>query len=346
MKNTGWLTNNVIIGLNGCKLDEMDYLRGFSILTVVLMHLSFYFHQIPEMALKIAGIGGTGVHAFFLCSGIGLYLSYEKRKMTYVQFLKRRFSKIYLPYIIIVLISFFIPWMYKKEDRVAALMSHVFLYKMFIPEYEESFGVHFWFISTIIQFYFLFIPLYRIMKRCKNNKVFGCIMLLISVIWWCICWLLGLSEIRIFKSFFLQYLWEFALGMILADKLLDGKKLVVTVLQLIVFATVGMALQLVMALSSESLKLFNDIPALVGYISLALLVMKFDFIRQICIKISDFSFEFYLVHIIVFSSVFHFIRPYGIEIQFPGAILAFVLAVIIGYLYHVQCVWIGKQRTR
>ena len=44
---------------------------------------------------------------------------------------------------------------------------------MFIPKYEESFGIQFWFISTIIQFYLLFIPM------CKLKEKIGAIVSLI-----------------------------------------------------------------------------------------------------------------------------------------------------------------------
>lgn len=140
--------------------DEISFLKGFSITTIVLMHLIqlFMASSLPVWLVKAASFGGTGVHAFFLCSGFGLYLSYKKNQMSYFGFLKKRFLKIYIPYIIVIIISFFVPLIEVNGNRTIALLSHIFLFKMFSPLYEESFGP-FWFISTIVHLYIVFIPL-------------------------------------------------------------------------------------------------------------------------------------------------------------------------------------------
>lgn len=49
------------------------------------------------------------------------------------------------------------------------------------------------------------------------NKLIGVIYaLLISMLWATIVAMLGKSDVRVWNSFFLQYLWEFVLGMYLA----------------------------------------------------------------------------------------------------------------------------------
>ena len=90
-------------------------------------------------------------------------------------------------------------------NRIQAFLSHLFLYKMFIPEYESSFGNQFWFISTLIQLYIVFIPLCNI-KR-KLEKKFFVITFSSSVAWWIFTGTTGLCNERIWGSFFLQYLW-------------------------------------------------------------------------------------------------------------------------------------------
>ena len=71
-------------------LDVIDFLRGFSIFTIVVMHL-LQGYQLPNALYKITSFGGAGVHVFILCSGFGLYLSYLYKPLKYVEFLKRRF---------------------------------------------------------------------------------------------------------------------------------------------------------------------------------------------------------------------------------------------------------------
>lgn len=63
-----------------------------------------------------------------------------------------------------------IPWYFAElESRMGALFSHIFLYKMFVSDYEMSFGGQLWFISTIIQFYIVF---YRYAIYIKNKMEF------------------------------------------------------------------------------------------------------------------------------------------------------------------------------
>ena len=170
------------------RIPTVDYLKGFSIFTIALMHL-LHMMTIPSIIYKASLIGGTGVHIFFLCSGIGLYMSYLQKKTSYAEFLKKRFVKIYIPYFIVVVLIYLLPWMYEGEDRLTALLSHVFLFKMFVPRYEESFSVSLWFFSTIIQLYVVFIPLCLVKNKLKNDKLFFIIFLGVSVRWWIFCYL-------------------------------------------------------------------------------------------------------------------------------------------------------------
>ena len=130
--------------------------------------------------------------------------------------MKHRFVKIFIPYIIIVIISFLIPCMYTGSHRVFALFSHIFLFKMFAEQFVSSFGIQFWYISTLFQLYLIFIPLCKIKENLENNKFF-LLCFCISLIWWIFTVLTSYHEIRIWSSYFLQYLWEFDLGIHLAS---------------------------------------------------------------------------------------------------------------------------------
>ena len=48
------------------RLSEMNYLKGFSILTIVLMHL-LAFVDVPKKIITLSAVGGAGVHVFFVC---------------------------------------------------------------------------------------------------------------------------------------------------------------------------------------------------------------------------------------------------------------------------------------
>lgn len=113
------------------RLEVIDFLRGFSIFTIVLMHL-LQSYPIPPFLMAASSFGGAGVHVFILCSGFGLYLSYLNKPLTYSQFLKRRFLKVYLPYIIIILVSALIPFIILHQINFSKYLVIYFSLKCFL----------------------------------------------------------------------------------------------------------------------------------------------------------------------------------------------------------------------
>lgn len=115
---------------------------------------------------------------------------------------------------------------------------------------------------------------------------------------------------RPWGSFFLQYLWEFCLGMWIAEKIYNQDeigKMAISPGQwkwwwLLCSAAIGMGLTGLMAWNGGILKLYNDIPYLVGYLSVLLIVYKVGIyiVNRFFIWASGFSYELYLVHSLVF----------------------------------------------
>lgn len=317
------------------RLPEIEFLKGYSIFSIVLFHLLFIFGKnMPEIFFKAISFGGTGVHVFILCSGFGLGLSQLKNKSSYLDFLNKRFSKIYFPYITIIAISFFIPYMYLDNDRFMALLSHLFLFKMFSPHFMSSFGMQFWFISMIIQFYLLFPVLFTLFNKFKDSTALIST-IIISLAWAAFITIIGKEDSRVWNSFFLQYLWEFVLGMILARRYLTTKSLPMPSIKvLILMSFVGLILYAVLGVKGGVFKLFNDIPALMGYLSLALLIynMRIKVINEYFIYTSKISYEWYLTHILVFATIhFFFIGKYPIYII---AIFALTISYFFSVFYH------------
>ena len=112
---------------------------------------------------------------------------------------------------------------------------------------------------------------------------------------------MGLQDERIWNSFALQFVWEFVLGIIIADHVWKGNTFILNNAVLLMVAIVGIGLQSVMALSSGGFKIFNDIPALCGYSALALLLTNVPFIRFAATWLSKISYEYYLIHILELS---------------------------------------------
>lgn len=133
------------------KLDVVNFLRGYSIFTIVIMHLVGML-GISGIWEKAVAFGGAGVHVFILCSGFGLYLSYLRKPLGYVAFLKKRFTRIYMPMAVLCVAT--AVWMAcMGREWFMPLWGNLLLFKMFVPELESSMGGQMWFVSTIIQFY-------------------------------------------------------------------------------------------------------------------------------------------------------------------------------------------------
>lgn len=294
-----------------------------------MMHLfsGFSLSGIIQNALSF---GGAGVHVFILVSGFGLCLSQLKNPLSYWQFLKRRFLKVYIPYIIVIAISALIPFVY-DGDRLVAFFSHAFLFKMFNEHWMNSFGVQFWFISMIISFYLIFPLLFIVVKKCKQGGVI--LAFIISLLWATLVGLLGKSDLRIWNSFFLQYLGEFVLGMFLAMKYKENPEFIKVPSKwlLVVVSVIGIALVGYTGIKGGVLKLYNDLLSLIGYTSLALLIYSFGikWINRFFIYTNCFSYEWYLIHILVFACVFHFT-----DRNYPIATLGLILSYGLAILYN------------
>lgn len=336
------------IAMHNRRIPQVDYLKGFSILVIILVHLLEIMPQIPDIVITMSGVGGGGVHVFLLCSGFGLYFSHLHHKKGFVEFIRTRFLKIYIPYIVIVLLTALLPWMYEKLEGIPALLSHIFLYKMFIPNFTESFGVHFWFISTLFQLYALFIPMCWAREKLKSSRRFFFVISGISVLWWIFTYFAGIAHIRIWGSFCLQYLWEFALGFVLAEAFYKGKSFRIKNWQLLLVAVLGIGLQTLLFLLSDALRIINDVPGLIGFASLALLFSNIPFVKVLCEKISVFSYELYLVHLMVLKTVFHFAQPQTFLMGVFWALAGTLLSIAAAYLYNriIKTVTVQVRKSR
>lgn len=320
----------------------INYLKGFSILTIVVMHL-LQMYPIPVVLGKLSSLGGTGVHIFFFCSGFGLCLSQCRKELTYLEFIKKRFLKIYLPYIAVVIILFLIPFTFEGEfyERLIALTSHIFLFKMFIPSLEGSFSYPLWYMSTLFQFYLLFIVLYNFKKKIgKRNFLVVCV--IISVFWWLFVGYTGLSEERVWGSFFLQYLWEFALGMYIAERLNSGENIKLKKNWLALIGIGGLVVGGVLGIKGGMLKAFNDFFLAFGYGAMALLISEFVKIYNIvCIKVNNISYELYLVHATCFSTI-----KYMLKDSIPNLVLmiiSLIFSFVVALIYHTMIKVINKH---
>lgn len=91
----------------------------------------------------------------------------------------------------------------------------------------------------------------------------------------------------------------------------------------------GMGLSALMAWNGGWLKLYNEIPSLIGYLSLALLVYKIGnkIVNRFFKWANSFSYELYLVHSLVFTIV-----AYIVPERMPSLFL-FTVSIFAAYLF-------------
>ena len=223
LKSSFIVLRTLFISMNK-KIELIDFLKGFSIFTIVVDHFLSQL-PLPEIQKDMVEVGGTGVHTFILVSGFGLYLSHLRKPLSFINFIRKRFTKIYLPYILIViitaLISFFIP---VSDNSWYAFFGHVFLYKMFDSSIMSSYGFQFWFISTIIQLYLLF-NLLAWLRSKISSVAFFTLGLAVSIVYMLLVVWLGKEDNASWIRFCFQYIWEFMLGMMLAELYLQKGEL-------------------------------------------------------------------------------------------------------------------------
>ena len=187
------------------------------------------------------------------------------------------------------------------------------------------------------------LPILAVNRKGLQNALGGAILLVISLLWSTIVGFMGLEEERPWGSFFLQYLWEFGLGMWIAEHCLkaDGNNVKYMDVSkhkwrcLLLGAIGGISLSAFMAWNGGILKLYNDFPSLVGYMSFALLIYKFGVkvVNRFFEWANSFSYELYLVHSLVFTIVTYF----GAE-KTPAVLLllvSFIAAYLFAYLYKM-----------
>jgi len=150
-------------------------IMGFAIIWVVLYH-----YQIDGILAYPLGNGFTGVDLFMLCSGLGLYYSYEKNPDTF-QFYRRRLFRIFPTYLAIGLFA---------EIIRGGFSFSTYLWKYTTLGYWTDGSYDNWFIPAIVTIYFIYPFLHNtFFKEGKLEK-----------------WLVGLvTAILVFFVFYIAF---------------------------------------------------------------------------------------------------------------------------------------------
>ena len=336
--------------INNQRIEYIDFAKALAILSIVIYHYSLPY--VSGILSKLIMVGGAGVHLFFILSGFGIGLA--PQPIQTLKFYQKRFFKILIPYYVVILIIFTINLIYPiyKNDGLYALGGHLFFYKMFDENIMTSFGYHFWFISTIVQFYLFFPLLAYVRQKIHSDKKFLVISLVISFSYWIILGFFKLYDQRIFNSSFLQYLWEFNLGVVLASLyisknfiLWESNKFVCFFLSILSFLIAAF-----LELKGGIGRIFNDVFSSLGFLCISIFLYaicksRFFLIKEFMIYISKISYEFYLVHLLIFVLINSWLNNL-LLIQsniIYSFLLIFPISIIAAHLLMKFLKWFYRQ---
>ncbi len=146
-------------------IDSIDFFKGIAILLVVLVHSAQRF-SIPFWTSVIPSIGQLGCQMFFVLSSFSLCLGYSEKKIRYLDFMKRRISKMVIGYwsMIIFYLSLNILFAIRDDESIVTFFANPGLYMniLFLHGFSSDKAVvngivrGGWFVGTITVLYLLF----------------------------------------------------------------------------------------------------------------------------------------------------------------------------------------------
>jgi len=195
------------------RITELDGLRGIAVIAVLLFHYLFHYdvmygHQIDS--IEIFRYGFYGVHLFFLVSGFVIFWTISRSEKP-LDFVWSRFSRLYPPFWIALLLTFISVAVFSLPNREVDISTFLLNFLMF----HEYFGVGhvdgvYWTLTIELAFYFWILVIFCF-GQIKNIEK-------ILILWLCCSATLsfyGLDEQieQRYKSLFiLDYIELFAAG--------------------------------------------------------------------------------------------------------------------------------------
>lgn len=295
-------------------------LFGIATLMIVLCH-SVSIVPFPESLGHLISYGTMGVNIFLFLSGIGLYYSL-KNNGDYLEFYKKRFVRVLVPYLFIGGLWYGIRYLICEEGNIAQ-----FLYELStLSFWREHKGA--WFVAAIVPIYIIYPLLFRWLEKGKRALKTGLLIAFILLI------AFYLSNINIQLYTHLSQIIVggciFLVGNYVAESIRRDtfKSRVLFIAGLVLFAIKSVT-------SLKKIQIFCDMS--VGMLSISIIFIINIFIKysgRLCrcmlVKVGSISLESYLFNIFLLQAIKYWGNIFLTNDDFIYRLVLYIIIMILG----------------
>lgn len=353
------------------RIDSLTGLRAVAMLTIFCCHLSYLAETPFQELYSLVDNGKFGVNFFLMLSGFVIALGYSNKLnvnngIQNVHFVKKRISKIYIPYLItmILAIPLYIYNVTLEEELLnvkllmGRLIINIGMIQSAIPFAKYSFSINdiSWFISTIFFIYLLTPGILRLNNRAAKYYTLLKLVFLVFVVLvlhYCFYYVIGQIEFVRFADRGLSIIYRnplirlfpFLLGIIayniyhLMDyfRIKNGSCVEI----------VAIAAFLLWWMTEDQTGLSTVVTECIDMLVSMFVVLVFVFSRRGIVSgllskekmlyLGNISLDFYLIHYLVIHYGMIAAKYFGFDkgiIVLPLTILFFVISLFGAYLIH------------
>ena len=305
----------------------MEKLKGIYLIQIICALMVVNYHtqnlEIPILE-KFAKGAFIVVSIFVFLSGYFLSGSYARKKYnSFWAFAKRRISRIYPAFHIMLIITLIYSLIIGKEIDLFAYLKWMTGFGYFFTENYTIYSIdHLWFVPIILVCYVLFIPSYRILQKIPYIFLTSVFALLLIYYWFVYNGSLNLYE-SISSDKVLQVLYHYLVFCIAIFWQQTNKNIKERNMYNISLSIIAFGVYAYFRMHPE-FSVLSVISAIILVLTLVPIIYSFSsfFEKRIPIiyKLSPIPYELYLCHFLVITILSQFLQ---------GNVIAFFLAFII-----------------
>jgi peptidoglycan/LPS O-acetylase OafA/YrhL len=180
------------------RLEQLTFTRFIAAISIVIFHYGkniFPFHlDSIEFLFRQAYVG---VSYFFILSGFIMVVAYDHRgKINYIDFLKRRFARIYPVYFLAIVALFTYLYIFNRPIDYLGLFFNLTMIQSWLPGYALSFNSPGWSLAVELFFYMSFPLLFNHLYKKHTLKKTALAVIIFFIVSQAVLHLLLYSDFR------------------------------------------------------------------------------------------------------------------------------------------------------